>query len=517
MPVQRRPSGYVSRTVVPHDLRPTIGRREIVRNLKTGSSREAKRRAAEFEGHVAALFRRLRHDGQMMERDQIDALVAQYLKASLDEVEETLAEGLAISGAAGRDVWYEGVYGRLVGTGTALAEGDYTETLATARTLLPNGSPTALAVLARRLLEAKQEALRAELKALEGEPLRRPVIAGTPSAPTTPPKPSPLLSQVVTDYASFKKTGGKWTPKTALQLLNLFRVMVEMVGDKPIRDITKEDMRELYRLLPQMPAHATKRYPGMVATDAIAAADADGQDERLSPKTQNDYFTHIKSLFKWAVENDYLDKSPAVVLKDVDETAAWDQRPAFTDKQLPAYFAEIHAQSDPAMLWVARLMLFAGLRTEEAAKLTPEDIRQEQGVWIVDINRKVGRLKTKNADRLVPIHGAILPELLKYTEGRPQGVNLWGLTANRFGTFSAALSGRLNSALDRACPENDRLVTYSLRHTFATRLKYADATDYLDELLGHKVEKLSTGRYGKRYPVEKLRDAVERLKVPKLI
>ena len=61
MPVQRRPSGYVSRTGVPHDLRTAIGRREIVRNLKTGSSREAKRRAAEFEGHVAALFRRLRH------------------------------------------------------------------------------------------------------------------------------------------------------------------------------------------------------------------------------------------------------------------------------------------------------------------------------------------------------------------------------------------------------------------------------------------------------------------------
>jgi hypothetical protein len=32
------------------------------------------------------------------------------------------------------------------------------------------------------------------------------------------------------------------------------------------------------------------------------------------------------------------------------------------------------------MLWVPRLMLFAGLRTEEAAKLVPEDVRQEQGV-----------------------------------------------------------------------------------------------------------------------------------------
>ncbi|HVZ35250.1 MAG TPA: hypothetical protein VG963_22645 [Polyangiaceae bacterium] len=61
--------------------------------------------------------------------------------------------------------------------------------------------------------------------------------------------------------------------------------------------------------------------------------------------------------------------------------------------------------------------------------------------------------------------------------------------------YSANLSKRLNAVLDRACPEDDRLVTYSPRHTFATRLKYADVQDsLLDELLGHKVEKLSIGR-----------------------
>jgi integrase len=85
---------------------------------------------------------------------------------------------------------------------------------------------------------------------------------------------------------------------------------------------------------------------------------------------------------------------------------------------------------------------------------------------------------------------------------------------NNAGIYSASLSKRLNGVLDTACPDNDKLVTYSLRHTFATRLKYADVADsVLDELLGHKVEKLSVGRYGKRYPVEKLQDAVERLKV----
>ncbi|HEY1892303.1 MAG TPA: DUF6538 domain-containing protein [Steroidobacteraceae bacterium] len=200
MSVQRRPSGYVSRTVVPHDLQPAIGRREIVRHLKTGSSREAKRRATEFEGHVAALFRRLRHDAGMMERDQIDAPVARYLRTSLDEVEETLVEYLSASCEEGRDVWQDRVIEQLQEIEAALSEGDHSTTLTTAQAMLPEGSSTAVAVLSRRLLEAKYEALSAELKALQGKPLRRLMTTPAPAASAEPSKPSPLLSRLVSDY-----------------------------------------------------------------------------------------------------------------------------------------------------------------------------------------------------------------------------------------------------------------------------------------------------------------------------
>jgi hypothetical protein len=103
-------------------------------------------------------------------------------------------------------------------------------------------------------------------------------------------------------------------------------------------------------------------------------------------------------LWKWAVENDYVVTSPAVVLKDVAETAAWDQRPAFTDEQLVAYVTALDAEGTPADRWAARLMLFAGLRTEEAAKLEARDVRDVDGVLVLDVNRRVGRLKTANAE-----------------------------------------------------------------------------------------------------------------------
>lgn len=523
MAVQKRSHGFVSRVAVPGDLRPLVRRREIVRTLSTGSHREASHRAAEFEGRVAALFRRLRHD-RPMDHDQIDALVAQYLNAELRGADERLASSAWATNRKTANAMGESwpalaaslLADRAQELEEALEYNRLSEAMPEAMKLAPGAPEVTLQVLARRLLEAKHAATIAELKALEGEPLPRIQVAA--ASPEVTPKASPMVSAMVSDYIAFKQAGGKWTPKTTAQLTNLFRVMVELIGDKPAADVSKEDMRALYRLMPQMPTHAPKRYPNLPAPEAIAAADADGLDERLSPKTQNDYYTHIKSLWKWALENDYVDKSPAVVLKDVDETAAWDQRPAFIDGQLAAYFAALRDKAEPAMLWVPLLMLYAGLRMEEAAKLTPEDVREEQGVCVVDVNRRRGRLKTKNADRLVPIHSAILPELLKQVASRPSGGNLWGLAQSANGTYSSALSKRLNRTLDVACPENDKLVTYSLRHTFATRLKGADVQAHvISELMGHGVDELSVGRYGKPLSADQLREAVERLKIPAVL
>lgn len=75
---------------------------------------------------------------------------------------------------------------------------------------------------------------------------------------------------------------------------------------------------------------------------------------------------------------------------------------------------------------------------------------------------------------------------------------------NQQGIYSASLSKRLNVLLDAACPEDDRLVAYSLRHTFARRLKDADVQAHaISELTGHAVTELSVGRYGKRLHVSR--------------
>jgi hypothetical protein len=188
MPVQRRASKYSSRTVVPLDLRPLVRRREIVRSLETSDLKDARLRAAQWEGHVAGPFRRLRQNGRTMDQEQIDALVSQYLDAGLQEVETRPATGawsVAGNNHAEHADWY-GVARSLLADQAeeleeALAYNNLTATLGIAQQMLAQSTTEAQQVLARRLLETKYEAVMAELRALQGKPLPRRTVGAKTS------------------------------------------------------------------------------------------------------------------------------------------------------------------------------------------------------------------------------------------------------------------------------------------------------------------------------------------------
>lgn len=89
----RRGGIWTVRVHVPVDLRPLIGRGELRRSVGTAYRREAWLRAAIRQGHVGALFVRLQREHRRMSRQQIEALVGEYLEAELWESETRLAAG----------------------------------------------------------------------------------------------------------------------------------------------------------------------------------------------------------------------------------------------------------------------------------------------------------------------------------------------------------------------------------------------------------------------------------------
>jgi hypothetical protein len=179
---RRRPSYSIgSRIRVPSDLRPHIGKREIVRSLKTTDYKRARLLEQQWAGHVAALFNLLRPNHSMMNPSEIDRIVALYLEGTIDAVERRLATrewNVFIGdprGPGGWNEWAQSQVGaRVAALKEALAYNDVdAETLSFAARALPGVAEETTRVLARRLIEAQYEAGQAELKALQGEPLPR--------------------------------------------------------------------------------------------------------------------------------------------------------------------------------------------------------------------------------------------------------------------------------------------------------------------------------------------------------
>ncbi len=55
--------------------------------------------------------------------------------------------------------------------------------------------------------------------------------------------------------------------------------------------------------------------------------------------------------------------------------------------------------------WLPLIAVFSGMRQEEICQLHVEDIRQDEGVWFIDINdRPPRKLKNATAVRRVPVH-----------------------------------------------------------------------------------------------------------------
>lgn len=455
-----------------------------------------------------------------MDRSQLDSLARRYLSTRFDELDSTLAlDGWK---GPGLDVWgdeLEDQCGRLT---AALAACDYSGAMGEARDMLPDADGDTLRRLARRLLEAQLEAHKATLRALNGEPLVFPSLAsaGSPAA-NDEPKETPRLSEVLAAYVEERSTQGKWTAKTKLERETAGAVIVELLGDPRVGDVTKEDMRAFGLNIARIPTHAHKRFPGKPLSEVLAAVGDDPKVERLSPVSVNLYLQLTRSLFAWAAKQDMIPQSPAVVLVDHDKGRKQDKRAAFDDADVTCFLDYIgDAGGEPWLWWIPRVLALSGMRLGEVAQLRKCDVREERGVLVFDVNADEGKeLKTDASRRLVPVHPRLVDlRLPAFVAAQPDGF-LWPerlrFTANPSKGNFDRLSRLLNDRLRRAGITDKRKVVHSFRHTVATRLKEADVQDFaISEILGHEVGNITTGRYGKRVSPARLLAALSKLTLP---
>lgn len=466
-----------------------------------------------------------------MKREQLDALARRYLSARFDQAEEWLAVN---TDEVARDVIGDELGERGDVVTAALAYGDYSSALDRARDLLPDAGELTQAKLARRLLEAELEAIKAECRALSGEPLVFPSLApaGSAAANDEPPA-TPRLSEVVAQFIAHKLASVAWrSPRTETRNRGMLAELVDLLGDPCIGDVSKDDMRELQRTIPRIPRAVGKNpdWNGLSSREVLAKAGDDPKVQRIDPGTVNMRLSIARSLWKWAIENDLCPGNGvgvAEVLKDLRTLPPEEQRDRLTPAEVGAFVAECDKAAErgkperkPVLHWVPRILSLSGMRLGECAQLRKRDVREVDGVPVFDLNREGDdkSLKTDTSVRLVPVHPRLIElGFLQWVAEQRDGF-LWPA---KYRTASAEgrsptdrLSRLVNAPLHAAVPKV-KTSAHSLRHTLEHELGRAGVHQRdIDGITGHKGQDQQQRRYRGYIEPATLLEALRKLALP---
>lgn len=158
-----------------------------------------------------------------------------------------------------------------------------------------------------------------------------------------------------------------------------------------------------------------------------------------------------------------------------------------------------------AAKWGSLVGMFTGMRLNEIAQLETADIKQVDGVWVIDVsdvgegNRK--RLKTAAADRRVPLHDRLIATgFLDFVEAQREARQERLFPALSFcpkNGYGRAIGRWFNNTLlPKLGMKSKTLVFHSFRHTMNTRLYQADVPEaQIKAIIGHEQQGVSTGTY----------------------
>lgn len=267
----------------------------------------------------------------------------------------------------------------------------------------------------------------------------------------------------------------------------------EMHGNLPVRDITKQMVKDYLKVIENLPDH--RRLP---TAQRGGLADPDNDVPRIAAPTVERHLVSIKALLKFCCDEEWLTVNVATGLKGPKDTRprAGARRP-FTREERNRVLAQAVAESgeESDIAWLVRLTAYTGARLEEIAQLARKNVREIDGVWVIEIEDLDGR-QIKEDPRLVPIHPAICDDFVAWVEGG-KGDRVFTSFTLKGGRYGNKLSGDFARLMDRAGLTDPRLVFHSLRHTLKREMSNARVDpDARRLILGHRPKDAHDGYAG---------------------
>ncbi|HWL55470.1 MAG TPA: DUF6538 domain-containing protein [Paracoccus sp. (in: a-proteobacteria)] len=477
---------FFARLVVPKDLRKIVGKTELRAPL--GPDRRTAMK------HLPGAVATLQHEIAQAERKTAPANIAaapmRYPLAPDQIALSHYHQSLAMDDAARRSPAYAslsvndqyvaelraGIAGKLSDRQLGELVGPRIERFRAADNLDAAPGTDEWRVIARALCSAELEALARVVERDEGD------FTGQPSTPlllnAKPPEdePEPVnLAKLWNDYikarttAGFMKDGGK-------RMRPVIESLRKFLGHSDARKVTKKNL-------------------------------LDWRDElltSLSAKTVSDmYLSAVRSLFKWAHDNERLPDNPAAAVKQPKPRKQRGREAGYTDaeavKVLKAsrsyqpkadQFGRIREtpESVNAKRWVPILCAFSGARVSEITQLRKEYVRKEGERWVMRITPDAGTMKVGHY-RDVPLHSQVVAEgFIQFVEEAAAGPIFHnGKEPEKFAAKAVRMTNQVGTWLQDSNLVPDGVwPNYAWRHRFKTQARDIGADiRVVDGIQGH--------------------------------
>lgn len=335
---------------------------------------------------------------------------------------------------------------------------------------------------------------------------------------------SRLFSKISKQYIEDCLSNGDRTKNHKAYVFDLF---VQLVGDVPISQITRDEARRFKAMLLKMPSNLSK-HNGI----DISKIDFDNlpNGKPQSHNTINGKLISLLSLFEWAIQNELyegLNPFRALLIKDVKVK----KKQTYTQDDLDILFSsplytgcagesvsERLKRGDRVikdyLYWVPVIALYSGMRLNEICQLERSDIACHDSVWCFDVNDDGNKkLKTASSKRKVPVHSELIKlGLLDYVETIEQGRIFEELELGRDGSYSYMFTKRYSRLLKGLELKREGLCFHSFRHTFIDSLRNSGVERSVSmALVGHGSKSDIHSNYGHGYRLDTLRENIEKV------
>ncbi|SVC14984.1 uncharacterized protein METZ01_LOCUS267838, partial [marine metagenome] len=147
---------------------------------------------------------------------------------------------------------------------------------------------------------------------------------------------SPKFSEVKDEFIRERLLSG-FSPKSTSEINSTLQDLIEIVGDKPIGQVSMKDSREFKNVISRLPKHRTQtpRYRGLTINEILKLDGIKGQE----PKNINKLIYRVRIFFKW-LRNNYREYVPENYFEGltVESKKVNKPRDGFTSDELKKIF-----------------------------------------------------------------------------------------------------------------------------------------------------------------------------------